>query len=299
MSITTTRQRHFDPQTSETAALSESFILKRCKVNGGYSSPELNEKIYLPNLSISRLGGFSAFTGCRVLYLQYNAISDLSALAHLLQLDSLYVSHNALQDLHSLPRLPQLRVLDVSHNHLTTLDVAGHHAPSLEVLLTSHNHIKSLTGLLECRSLVSLDVSHNLLAEEAAVFVVLEAISGSLRTLMLHGSELSRRSSTAYRKRCIALLPQLRFLDEYPVFVEERERAEAFQLGGAEAEAAVKRTQWERELQEKRERFVYYGDLREVHREARRLNGPNKRPTEYFLLQDADEDDDTIYVPTV
>jgi len=55
------------------------------------------------------------------------------------------------------------------------------------------------------------------------------------------GNEFVRKI-TAYRKTIIAKIPTLKYLDDRPVFEEDRRRAEAFYAGGLEAERAMVKT---------------------------------------------------------
>lgn len=299
-------------QNTESAAavvMTEKLIVEQCKKHNGYSTPELNEKLYLHRLGFSELNALSAFTGCTVLYLNHNALSRLDGLAALPQLDSLYLSCNALTSLDTLPPLPTLRTLDVAENAITTLRGLDQAAPQLQTLLAGHNRLTQLAGLQGCTALLSLDLSHNLLDDEEKADAVLRPLRGSLRTLLLHGNELCRRTPH-YRKRWIAAFATLRYLDEYPVFDEERERAEAFALGGAAAEDEARHAQRARADEEAQARFRYYGELRNASRQARQRDGPSRAPTAYFVANatpqqqrppaiQLDDDDDVhdVYIP--
>nr|CAJ2482363.1 unnamed protein product [Leishmania braziliensis] len=257
--------------------MTESLILQQCRKHQGYSTPELNEKLYLHHLGFAQLNGLAAFTGCVVLYLDHNALSDLAALAALTRLDSLYLSCNALSHLDSLPHLPALRTLDVACNQIVTLNGLDEAAPQLETLLVGHNKLQCLHGVQGLSSLVSLDLSHNCIEDEKTTMACLFSHRTTLRTLLLHGNGLCRH--TPHHRKCwIAALPALRFLDEYPIFDDERARAEAFTRGGAAAEADIRSAQHARAATEARERFAYYGGVREMQRDARRRNGAETPP---------------------
>ena len=57
----------------------------------------------------------------------------------------------------------------------------------------------------------------------------------NLRVLYLQNNKVVPKVSN-YRKTIIYKLPQLRFLDDRPVFEEDRRKAEAFARGGLDAE---------------------------------------------------------------
>jgi dynein assembly factor 1, axonemal len=270
-----------------TVTMTEAFIIEQCKKHHGYSTPELNEKLYLHHFGFSRLHGLEAFTGCTVLYLSHNALSQLDGLAALTQLDSLYLSCNALISLETLPVLPSLRTLDVAENSLTTIDGLDRAAPLLQTLLVSHNRLSQLNGLQGCTALLSLDVSHNALENEEKVDAGLQPLRCSLRTLLLHGNALCR-TVPHYRKRWIVTFPSLKFLDDYPVFDDERERAEAFATGGALAEEATRQAQKERAAAAAQAQHQYYGELRDRNRQTRQRDGPTREPTAYYLAHSTD-----------
>ncbi|KPI85595.1 hypothetical protein ABL78_5333 [Leptomonas seymouri] len=293
--------------------MTEKFIIEQCKKHNGYSTPELNEKLYLHQLGLSRLNGLHAFTGCRVLYLSHNALSRLDGLAALTQLDSLYLSHNGLTSLESLPLLPALRVLDVADNQITSISGLDNAAPQLQTLLAGHNRLTRLGGLQGCTALLSLDLSYNALEDEEKVDAWLRPLRRTLRTLLLHGNLLCRKASH-YRKRWIATFTALKFLDEYPVFDDERERAEAFTRGGTVAEEDARRAQKARAEEEAQAQLRYYGEFRRANREARRRDGRKLSPTAYFLAHssthqtaslataaredDADFGEEEVYIPS-
>ncbi|KAK7200571.1 hypothetical protein NESM_000113000 [Novymonas esmeraldas] len=271
---------------TDAAVMTEALVLQQCKMQMGYSTPELNEKLYLHHRGFARLGGLAAFTGCVVLYLDNNALSDLAGLAPLTRLDSLYLSRNALARLDSLPRLPVLRTLDVAQNCVTSLEGLDAAAPLLQTLLAGGNRLQGLDGVRGLSCLMSLDASHNRIADEEKTRACLRGHSATLRTLMLHGNELCR-CTPHHRKRWIAAIPALRFLDESPVFEDERERAEAFVAGGAAAEAAIRVAQRERAAAESQRQFDFFSAAREAQRDARRRSGAETRPTAYFLAHAA------------
>lgn len=290
--------------SSDVPTMTEEFIVAQCKKHNGYSTPELNEKLYLHHFGFAHLNGLNAFTGCTVVYLSHNALSSLDGLAALTHLDSLYASCNALSNLDSLPALPALRTLDVSQNAITSLAGLDEAAPQLRTLLAGHNRLTQLCGLQGCTALLSVDLSHNKLEDEEKVDAGLRPLRPSLRTLLLHGNALCRHAQH-YRQRWVAAFAALRFLDEYPVFDDERERAEAFVRGGALAEAATRDAQKARAAAETHAQFQYFGDLRDASREARRRDGPALAPTNYFLTHAAtatttqeDSDEDDVYLPS-
>eukprot|EP00796_Vickermania_ingenoplastis_P011039 gene11039-7672_t len=273
--------------------MTEAFISQQCKAHRGYTTPELNEKLYLHHFGFSKIENLDPYTGCKVLYITHNALTDLSPLAALIHLDSLYVSNNSISSLESLPVLPVLRQLDVSHNSISECRALASRAPALEILLASHNVMQSLEGLGSLSLLTSLDVSHNKLSGYEEVQKHLARISGTLQTLIFSGNKMVHENKN-YRKNTIYQFPALRFLDAYPVFPEERRKAEAFAEGGTEAEKQVSRNIRFEEEYNRKKQLDFFADEREMARQRRLAGGGRTPPTTKYY---DDHKLDDVYIP--
>lgn len=79
--------------------------------------------------------------------------------------------------------------------------------------------------------------------EEGALQPLIEGLSRlcpKLRVLNLMGNPITRKMLN-YRRTIIAALPELRYLDDHPVFDEERRAVNAWVRGGKEAEMEERR----------------------------------------------------------
>lgn len=127
----------------------------------------------------------------------------------------------------------------------------------------SHNRIKKIDGLADLVSLKTLDVSHNLIVDIADCEQVVElpaltnldlrdnqidthkeipsffAQMDRLTCLYLAGNPCVRLVSQ-YRRTMTVCMKSLYYLDEKPIFEDERLCAEAFTRGGKEEELKVK-----------------------------------------------------------
>lgn len=278
--------------------MTAEVILQQCLEHQGYRTPELNEKLFLHHFGFPAITkSIHPYRSCKVLYLSYNGISDLSPLAALVQLDSLFISYNSLLSLESLPSLPVLRLLDVSHNAIGDLRVLAPQE-NLETLLASHNRVKNVDGIsLLFPALTSLDLGYNQIPSIEAVEKALEKKSATLNTLILHGNpaQIAAAASKAhYRKRAITFFSSLRFLDEYPVFPEERRVAEAFAVGGRAGEQQMKQKIKAEEGAQRKEQFQFSLEERAAMRERHQSAGGVVGNTQYF------EDNrlaDDVYIP--
>lgn len=142
----------------------------------------------------------------------------------------------------ALENLKELRQLNLSDNMLTFVEgLEG--CDQLETVYLKRNRfgkdprgdVESLRGLLDRPSINTLDISDNYLSDPAIVDEVLVKMA-NLRVLYSSGNEFTKKVSS-YRKTIIARIPSLKYLDDRPVFEEDRRRAEAYVFrGGIEAE---------------------------------------------------------------
>ncbi len=120
-------------------------------------------------------------------------------------LDTLNISNNQIAKLEGLSCCKSLRTLIATHNRLITLESVQH--------------------LADCTSLQTLDLQNNELADPA-ILDVLKQIP-DLRCLYLKGNPVVSNIKN-YRKVLITSIPSLTYLDDRPVFENERRTAEAW-----------------------------------------------------------------------
>lgn len=143
--------------------------------------------------------------GCMHRYLQQNCIWKISHLDGVPELDTLNISHNHLKKLENLSVCPKLTTLIATDNQLEGLD--------------------SIQHLAECTSLHTLDLKNNKL-EDPQVLEVLKQLP-NLRCLYLTGNPVVSNMKN-YRKLMVAALPGLTYLDDRPVFEDERRLVNAW-----------------------------------------------------------------------
>lgn len=282
------------------AEMTVAALEEACKKNGGYKQPRLNDQLFLQCRGFSEIKNLDPYVNLKVLWLEQNAISRIVNVSHLEHLASLFLQNNAIREISGLDGLHNLRTLNLSHNYITRVENLSC-CPLLETLQLSHNRLESMNDIRhiqECPSLSCVDLSFNRIARstedsDSAVvdfFVGLPALS----VLYLHGNEIISKTKS-YRRNMVARIKQLAYLDERPVFPEERRTIEAWARGGTEAEdeerAKIQQEKKEhlescvttmqqmaaatKDLREKRERDwearkQQERELHEIHRESRK-----------------------------
>ena len=96
------------------------------------------------------------------------------------------------------------------------------------------NSVAALKGLLDCPSITCLDISDNYIDDPAIIEEILMKMP-NLGVLYSQGNDFQKKVNS-YRKNIIAKIPSLKFVDDRPVFPEDRRRAEAYARGGIEEE---------------------------------------------------------------
>ena len=223
-----------------------------------YRTYELNEILYLHFKSFKKIENLTFFTNLKVLYLEGNLISKIEGLETLTNLTSLYLHENCIEKIEGLETLKNLCNLNLSDNCITKIENLNS-CPKLQNLLIKRNRVGingegDLSGLLNLSpEFTVLDISDNKIDESDIVEKFLTKIP-NLRVIYLQGNECCRKIKN-YRKTLINKLKELRYIDDRPVFDDERRFAEAFGRGGYEEEKK-EREKYRREIKEKEEKRI-------------------------------------------
>ena len=164
--------------------------------------------LWLEGNGLTKIQGLTAQTGMRTLYLQENLLETMEGLDSMVALDTLNLSKNFIKRIAGIEALTQLSTLILSHNKLTSGD--------------------DVRAVLQCPALQTLDLQHNTINDPAVVDIV--AAMPGLRVLYLLGNPVVKEISH-YRKTIISRCADLRYLDDRPVFEEERLRCNAWAKG--------------------------------------------------------------------
>ena len=245
--------------------LTKKSLLQHCRDMNQYSTPELNEKLYLHQKGITKIENLDEYIGIKVLWLQTNGIEIIQNLNHMTELRHLYLNENMIKEINgqNLNDLVNLDTLNLENNYISKIlenDLSN--LIKLNTLNISYNklsEIENLKGLIKCPSLCVLDLrNNNITINDQFIDDILSKLP-NLRVLYLMSSNNKNRQNTIsdelnfYRKKIIGKCKNLTHLDDRPVFIDERRCCNAWLNGGIQAERQ-ERQKIRNEKKEKQER---------------------------------------------
>mmetsp|Transcript_14747 Transcript_14747/g.18239 ORF Transcript_14747/g.18239 Transcript_14747/m.18239 type:complete len:202 (-) Transcript_14747:245-850(-) len=164
------------------------------------------------------------------MWLEGNGFIKIEGLEHQKDLRTLYLQENCIDKIENLQEQKQLDTLNLSQNSITKIENLSH-MKSLRTLLLGQNRLESVENLehvLEIPSLSCLDIQKNRIKDPK----ILDLVSKmpNLSVLYLQGNPCVKEIRY-YRKMVTARCKHLKYLDDRPVFPDDRLRAEAFIKG--------------------------------------------------------------------
>jgi dynein assembly factor 1 len=250
--------------------ITKERVQKLCVEQGFYRTPSCNEKLYLHHKGFDQISGLEEFTETRVLWLEGNAIRKIEGLDTLTKLRQLYLHQNLINRIEGLEALTQLDSVNLSDNNLAFLSGLDAQADSLTMLQLKNNRlatIDALEHLLTLKQLTSLDLTGNRVEDGEGLLDLLSQMP-NLKSLHLTGNPCVRTIKN-YRKTVVSRIPALMYLDEKPVFADERRLVNAWAAGGLEAEREEKKKMREEEQAAIQRRLEEFRELQRRAREAR------------------------------
>ena len=259
-----------------------------------YRTHELNEILYLHYKSFKKIQNLDTFVNLKVLYLEGNAISKIEGLDKLVNLTSLYLHENCIEKIEGLDTLCHLANLNISDNLIKKIEnLKG--LTNLSNLLLKRNRIgikgiEDLKGLLELgKEIAVIDLSDNLIEDPKIVDEILTKFV-DLRVIYLKGNDVVRKIPN-YRKTLISKIDTLKYIDDKPIFEDEKRFALAFSRGGYEEEKK-ERAKYREEIRLKEEQRIRdfckmmnkYKEEGEQEKEEKKINEEEREKKKLELL---------------
>ena len=207
-----------------------------------YRHFELNEKLFLHYKGFMKIENMHLFPDLKTLYFEGNGIVEIgNALETNTKMMSLQLHENMIRKMEGLHTLTNLRILNLSENHIYKIE-GLENCVNLQSLYIARNNLgkgetgskAAIEGLLECPSLECVELSKNQLNEPEIINEVLSKLP-NLTCLYLQGNEIVSMIKS-YRKTVINAIQGLKYLDDRPVFEDDRRAYTAFANGGIEEE---------------------------------------------------------------
>lgn len=261
-----------------------------------YRTHELNDVLYLHFNAFKKIENLDSFINLKVLYLENNCIKKLEGIGNLKSLTCLYLQENMIEKIENIEELVNLNTLNLSDNNIKKIENLRFNK-KLNSLLLKRNKIGfeegDLDGLLELSPTVTvIDISDNKINDADIIDKYLIHIAG-LKVLYMFGNECARKIPH-YRKTLTYKLQQLRYIDDKPIFEDEKRFAIAFAKGGLEEEKKEREQYRQEKKDEQIKRIQDFQDMvngwksKKEHKEQEEGLGA-KKEVEKLKFEEGDE----------
>lgn len=250
-----------------------------CRKLNLYSTPFVNDVLYAHYKGFKKIDALQEYTGLKVLYLEGNGFDKIEGLEKCKILRCLYLQENLIKKIENLEDLEDLDSLNLSQNMIKKIENL-HANAKLNTLLLQKNKIttiEDLQGVTECKHLSVLDLSNNFIDDPSFIDVLSQL--PTLKVLYMKGNPVVKKVKQ-YRKTIIARIKTLTYLDDRPVFEDERRTAEAWFEGGKEGEAKERDTIAFEKKEKERKQFEWFGSIMAKGR-AEKLAKDKKKAEEF------------------
>lgn len=207
--------------------MTKPLLRKLCKDDGLYTTPSINDKIYLHYKGFSEIKNLDEYTGLKALWLEGNGLAKITGLENLRMLRTLYLHENLIERIENLESQVDLDSLNLSKNFISVVENLSH-MTKLTSLNLANNVLKSydsIVHLVRLPSLQSIDLQQNKIEDPSVVDIFAQL--PDLRVLYLQGNPCVKQIRN-YRKTIVFRCPMLKYLDDRPVFDDERRRVNAW-----------------------------------------------------------------------
>ncbi|KAF0714061.1 Aste57867_4075 [Aphanomyces stellatus] len=207
--------------------MNKASLRKICKDLDLYTTPSINDRLYLHYKGFRRIENLEEYTNLKVIWLEGNGFNKIEGLSTLTELRSLFLHENLLEKIEGLDAQIHLDTLNLTQNHIAKIENLSH-MTALTNLSMKGNYLRTaedIEHVLQVPSLAVLDIQSNRITDVAVIDILSQM--PNLRVLYLQGNDVVKHIKQ-YRKTVVARCKQLRYLDDRPVFDEERRRVDAW-----------------------------------------------------------------------
>lgn len=183
--------------------MNKATLRKLCKDNGLYTTPSINDKLYLHYKGFPRIENLNEYTGLKAIWLEGNGFTRIEGLEHQRELKSCYLHENIIECIEGLDSQTELDTLNLSKNFIRRIENLSH-MTKLTTLNLAHNRLVSASDIehiIEVPSLQTLDFQQNKLDDPEIVYLF--GSMPDLRVLYLAGNPVVKKIPH-YRKTIIS-----------------------------------------------------------------------------------------------
>lgn len=240
--------------------ITKKLLKQICKEQKLYSTPHINDLLYLHYKGFTRISNMEEYTGLKVLYLEGNGLISMKGLEHQTLMRCLYLQENGIYEIEGLEQMQDLSNLNLNQNSIEKIENLSC-LPKLSTLLISKNQLKtvdSIRHLEECNALTCVDLQDNRI-EDIETVDVLEKMP-NLKVLYLKGNPFVKKIKN-YRRVVLSRCKNLTYLDDRPVFPEERLQVEAWAVGGTQAEKEERERQKVEKAEKEKKNHEWFTEM--------------------------------------